>query len=192
MKLPILCLISSLAVTALSAKDFDNGNFAEGRKDWQGDGKIVYLKPDGSISSVKDADSTPVLEMSLSKTQPREFTQKFTTPPGTGALNVEIVYKASPDFKLNEKSTKFTKDNAWSAGSTWYWTGYVIPKVDMFVRLDKPDGYAYHLAKVSPGSDWKTLRVRWDNIGEKKDVKLAVATAPGDGSLFVKSVSVSP
>ena len=190
MKLSHLCLVSILFASSLFAKDFDNGNFAEERKDWQGDGKIVYLKPDGTTSPTKSADTTPVMEISLSKTQPRELTQKFTTAEGTTALNVEVVYKGSADYKLNEKSTKFSKDITWGPGGPSYWTGFVTPKVDMFVRLDQPGGYIYYLAKVTPGGDWKTLRCKMD-IGEKKDVKFCIVTAPGEGSLFIKSISVT-
>lgn len=191
MKLFSLCLLAALAASSVLAKDFENGTFAEERKGWMGDGKIVYLKPDGTSSATKELGSTPVLEIALNKTQPRELTQKFTTEAGTGALEVEVIYKGSPDFKLNEKSNKFTKDNTWPHGSIWYWSAYVVPKVDLCVRLDQPTGYAYRLAKVTPGSDWQTLKFRWDNIGEKKDVKICIVTPPGDGSLFVKSVGVS-
>lgn len=191
MKIAYLGLFFALSSSPLVAKDFGNGNFVEERKDWQGDGKIVYLKADGTMSPTKVPDATPVLEMTLNKTQPRELTQKFSTEEGAGALNIEVVYKGSPDFKLNDKATKFTKGNTWSAGSTMYWTGYVIPKCDLVIRVDHPGGYAYYLAKVDPGADWKTLRVRFDDIGEKKDVKLNVIAAPGDGSLFVKSVAAT-
>lgn len=191
MKIPSLCLLAALAVSSAVAKDFENGNFAEERKGWMGDGRIVYLKPDGTGTSSKEPGTTPALEIPLNKTQPRELTQKFTTEAGTGALEVEVVYKGSQDFKLNEKSNKFTKDNTWQAGSVWYWSGFVVPKVDLCVRLDQPTGYAYRLAKVTPGSDWQTLKFRWDNIGEKKDVKICIVTPPGDGSLLVKSVAVA-
>lgn len=191
MKFPSLCLLAVLAASPAFAKDFENGNFAEERKGWMGDGRIVYLKADGTSSPTKVPDSTPVLEIALNKTQPRELTQKFTTEAGTGALEVEVIYKGSPDFKLNEKSGKFTKDNTWQAGSTMYWSGYVVPKVDLCVRLDQPTGYAYRLAHVTPGSDWQTLKFRWDSIGEKKDVKICIVTPPGDGTLLVKSVAVA-
>lgn len=191
MKLSSLCLLLTLVASSAFSKGFENGDFAEERKDWLGDGRIVHLKQDGTVSTTKEPDTTPAIEISLNKTQPRELTQKFTTEAGTGALEVQVVYKGSPDFKLNEKSNKFTKDNTWRAGSSWYWSGYVVPKVDLCVRLDQPTGYAYRLAKVTPGSDWQTLKFRWDNIGEKKDVKLCIVTPPGDGSLFVKSVAVS-
>ncbi len=191
MKISSLCLLLAFSASPLFAKDFDNGDFSEERKSWQGDGRIVHFKPDGTTSPAKEPDTTPVMEIVLNKSQFRELTQKFTTEVGAGALNVEIVYKGSPSFKLNEKSNKFTKDITWQAGSTWYWSNLVSPKADLLVRLDQPTGYAYYLGSVAPGGDWKTVTFRWDSIGEKKDVKLCIITPPGDGSVFIKSIAIS-
>jgi hypothetical protein len=190
MKFILPGLLAALFASSVFARDFENGDFAKDKTGWLGDGRVVYLKEDGTVSATKEPGTTPVVEIALNKTQPRDFTQKFTTEEGTGALEVEVVYKGSADFKLNEKSTKFTKDNTWQAGATMYWSALVVPKVDLCLRLDQPTGFAYRLAKVSPGSDWQTLKVRWDSIGAKKDVKLCVIAPPGEGSLFVKSVAV--
>lgn len=190
MKSFLSCVLLA-AASPIFAKGFENGDFAKEKAGWLGDGRLVYLKEDGTVAATKEPGTTPAVEIALSKTQPREFTQKFTTDEGTGVLNVEVVYKGSPDFKLNEKSNKFTKDNTWGAGGTWYWSALVTPKVDLCVRLDQPTGHSYKLARVTPGANWETLAFRWDNVGEKKDVKLCIVAPPGDGSLFIKSVAVS-
>jgi len=184
-------ILLALFTTAALAKDFENGDFAKGKNGWLGDGKVVYLDAAGAASETQTPGSIPAVAIDLSKTQFKEITQKFETPEGTGALTVEVTYKASPDFKLNDKSSKFTKDNSWSPGTTWYWSGLVFPKVDLCIRLDKPDGYSYRLSSVQPGSDWKTLHFRWDNVGSKKDVKLSVIVPPGDGMFYLRSVAVA-
>lgn len=190
-RLILLCLFPAL-LNVSPARDFENGDFARDKLNWLGDGRIVFLKPDGTASPTEVPDSTRAIEIDLSKTQFKEITQKFETPEGAGALNVEVVYKGAADFKLNEKATKFTRDNTWQAGGTWYWSGLVFPKVDLCIRLDQPGGYSYRLASVTPGSDWQTLKFRWDNVGAKKDVKLCVAVPPGEGKFYLKSVSVTP
>ncbi len=185
-------ILLALFTAAAPAKDFENGDFAKNKNGWLGDGKVVYLDAAGAVSETQTPGANTAIAIDLSKTQFKEITQKFETREGTGALEVEVVYKGSPDFKLNDKSTKFTKDNTWSPGTTWYWSGLVFPKVDLCIRLDKPDGYSYRLSAVQPGSDWKTLRFRWDNVGAKKDVKLSVIVPPGDGVFYLRSVRVSP
>lgn len=179
-----------LLAGAVIAKDFKNGDFADGKSPWLGDGAVVYVKPDGTVSSTKSDDAVPVMEIKLNSTQFREISQKFETGKDTGALQVEVSFKASPDFLLNGKSTKFTRDNTWGPGTLWYWTGLVYPKVDLCLRLDKWDGFCYGLEKVQPGADWKTMKVRWDNIGAKKDVKLSLLVPPGNGTILIKSVTV--
>ena len=191
------------------ANGLDNGDFARGKSKWLGEGQIVYLKPDGSISAIDDSKpnsflkpadqqsaadekpkTTPIIEFKLHSGQFVELAQKFQTEAGTAGMNVQVVYKGSSDFKLNDKAMPFTKSITWGPGSTWYWTAVVFPKVDLFFRLDKRDGHYYKLESVKPGSDWETAKFHWDNIAENQDVTLAILAPPGHGSLWVKSVAV--
>jgi hypothetical protein len=148
------------------------------------------LKPGDSQSPDQKAKVTQIVEMKLHSGQPAELSQKFKTGKITGGLNVELVYKASPDFKLNDKAISFTKGITWQAGSTWYWTAVVFPKVDLFVRLDKRDGHCYKLLSAPPGGNWQTAKFQWENISENQDVTLMIVAPPGHGSLWVKSVAI--
>lgn len=188
---PTLCGVLLFAWTAF-AKDFENGNFADGKSPWLGGGTVVYLKPDGTESETEEPESVPVAKIKLNKTQFREISQKFETQAGTGSLKVEVVYKGSADFQIQEKSNQFTKGNTFEADGTTYYRGTLVsPKADLCARLDTPGSYAYKLAKVQPGADWKTLKITWTDVGEKKDVKLSILAPPGEGTLWIKSVSVS-
>jgi hypothetical protein len=205
------------SVPSLVADGLENGDFAKGKSKWLGDGQVVFLKPDGSISPTDDsklgssfpssnlpsnlpftpspadqkAKSTSLIEMKLRSAQFAELSQKFRTPKGAAVLDVQVVYKGSPDFKLNDKATVFTKENTWGPGSTWYWTAVVFPKVDLCFRMDKRDGHSYRLAAVKPGGDWQTMKYRWENVGENQDVNFLLLAAPGHGSVWIKSVAVS-
>lgn len=205
--------IASLATNAL-AEGFENGDFSHGKSKWIGEGKIVFLKPDGSISPTDDSKSndplkpfgslkpldpqsadqqpqpTPIVEMKLRLTLSAELSQKFKTEKGAAAMNVVVVYKGSPDFKLNDKATNFTRSITWQAGSIWYWSAQVYPMVDLCIRLDKRDGHDYKLQAVKPGGDWQTAKFRWDNVGENQDVTLLIIAPPGHGTLWIKSVVV--
>ena len=131
------------------------------------------------------------MEIKLRNGQFADLSQKFRTGKGAGALNVEVVYKGSPDFKLNDKAPSFTKGNTWGAGATMYWTAVVFPKVDLCLRLDKHDGHSYKLEPVTPGGDWQTAKFRWENVGENQDVTFLILAPPGKGTLWLKSVAVS-
>jgi hypothetical protein len=186
-----LIIVATLTFNGfLSAKDLENGNFFAGKSGWQGNGTVVNVKADGTVSPTKEPDTIPAVQINLTKGQFKDISQRFTTGPGTGGLDVEVVYKVSPDFKLNEKANSITKDITWPPESIWYWSALVYPKVGLSVRLDKPDGHSYYLAKVIPG-DWQTAKFRWENVGEKKDVTLSVLAGPGDGTLWIKSVKIS-
>ncbi|HEY3898813.1 MAG TPA: hypothetical protein VGM54_09385 [Chthoniobacter sp.] len=199
----------------------ENGDFAKGKSKWLGEGQVAYLKPDGSISPTDDSKpgsslgsslppsnlpsnlpftpapgdarskSTPLIEIKLRNAQFSELSQKFRTPRTSGALMVQVVYKGSPDFKLNDKANIFSREITWGPGTTWYWTAVVFPKVDLCFRLDRRDTHSYRLAAVKPGGDWQTMKFRWDDVGENQDVALLLLAAPGHGSVWIKSVAVS-
>ncbi len=192
---PLLVIAATLAFNSfLPAKDFENGNFFAGKSGWQGNGTVVNVKPDGTVSPTKDPDTIPAIQINLTKGQFKDIAQRFTTEAGTAGLNVEVVYKASPDFKLNEKATSISKDYNWPPGTTCYWATLIFPKSGLSVRLDIPGNaikaHAYYVANVLPG-DWQTCKFRWDEVGEKKDVNLSVLAGPGDGTLWIKSVKIS-
>ena len=191
------------------AGGFENGDFSRGKSKWLGEGRVVSMKPDGTISETQSmggpsslsslsgtggkslSAAIPVTEIKLQSTMFRSLSQSFNSGRGSGALNVEVTFKGSPDFILNDKATAFTKDNTWQAGSTWYWSALVSPKVDLCLRLDKSHGHSYRLEKVNAGGDWQKVAFRWDNVGENQPVTFSIVAPPGFGSLYVKSVSIS-
>ena len=195
--------------TKAFADGLENGDFSKGKAKWTGEGQVVFLKPDGSISPTDDSKSdsalkpadpgaagqkpknTPIMEIKLRTGQFADLSQKFRTGKGAGALNVEVVYKGSPDFKLNDKATGFTKGITWGPGSFWYWSAVVYPKVDLCMRLDKRDGHCYRLEAVKPGEEWQSAKFRWENVGENQDVNFLIVAPPGKGSQWVKSVGIA-
>jgi hypothetical protein len=203
------------------ADGLENGDFSKGKSRWMGDGIVVYLKPDGTISPTDDSKSgsllppvgslgtgttptggnsasdqkpktTPIIEVKLKSTQFAEVFQKFRTPKEMDVVNAEVVFKSSADFKLNDKATVFDREITWKPGSFWYWSALVHPKTDVLMRLDKRDNYMYKLDAVKPGGDWQKTKVRWDNVGGGQDVTFHFLVAPGHGSLYIKSVTLTP
>jgi len=203
------------------ADGLENGDFSKGKSKWMGDGVVVYLKPDGTISPTDDAQpasllpsntsapatgtpglgasaadqkpkSASIIEVKLKSTQFADFFQKFRTPKEMDVVNAEVVFKGSADFKMNDKATVFDREITWKPGSFWYWSAAVHPKVDILMRLDKRDNYMYKLDAVKPGGDWQRMKVRWENVGSGQEVTFHILVAPGHGSLYVKSVTLTP
>jgi len=211
--------VLAAARTAMAADGLENGDFAKGRSHWMGDGQVVYLKPDGTISLTDDSRSsllppvasvgtpattigtpaagqkpgtTPIVEIKLKSTQFADFSQKFRTPKDMDIVNAEVTYKASQDFKMNDKAIVFDRELTWKPGTFWYWSALVHPKSDVLMRLDKRDNYMYKLDAATPGSDWKKMKVRWENVGAGQDVIFHVLVTPGHGTLYIKSVTITP
>ena len=211
-------LVFAAGAMALAADGLENGDFSKGKSKWMGDGVLVYLKPDGTISPTGDANSgsllpppsslpagvppaattgqkpasTPIIEIKLKSTLFADFSQKLRTPKEMDVVNAEVVFKGSADFKQNEKATVFDREITWKPGSFWYWSVLVHPKTDVLMRLDKKDNYMYKLDTVKPGGDWQKMKVRWDNVGGGQDVTFHVLVTPGHGSLYIKSVTLTP
>lgn len=201
------------------ADGLENGDFAKGKSHWMGDGIVVYLKPDGTISPTDDSKSTsllppttaptatpgigaattdqkpkttPLIEVKLKSTQFADVFQKFRTSKEMDVVNAEVVFKGSADFKMNDKATVYDREITWKPGSFWYWSALVHPKVDVLMRLDKRDNYMYKLDAVKPGADWQKMKVHWDNVGGGQEVTFHVLVAPGHGTLYIKSVTLTP
>jgi hypothetical protein len=204
---PLSLMACAFALVGGAANTFadglDDGDFSKGKGKWLGEGQIVYLNADGTISPTDESKSTDplgtsqkpkptqIIELKLHTGQFTNLSQRFRTEKGSAAMNVEVVYKGSSDFKLNDKATTFTKGNTWQAGTTWYWTSVAFPKTDLCLRLDRYDGHSYKLESVKPGAEWQTAKFRWESVKENQDVTLLILAAPGHGSLWVKSVAVS-
>jgi hypothetical protein len=216
-------LVLAGGATAVFADGLENGDFSKGKSKWMGDGQVLYLKPDGTMSPTDDSRSTsllppptstlgagtaapgaaatpagqkpkniPIIEIKLKNTQFADFFQKFRTAKEMDVMNAEVVFKGSSDFKLNDKATVFDREINWKPGSFWYWSMLVHPKVDVLMRLDKKDNYMYKLDAVKPGSDWQKMKVHWDDVGGGMDVGFHILAAPGHGSLYIKSVTLTP
>lgn len=215
-------LVLAGGTTAVFADGLENGDFSKGKSRWMGDGQVLLLKPDGSFAPVGDfqnssllptpsasTSTTPagtgtgtasgqkpaaamIIELKLKSTQFSDLSQKFRTLKEMDAVNAEVTYKVSPDFKMNDKAMVFDREISWKPGTFWYWSALVHPKVDVLMRLDKKTDYMYKLEAATPGGDWKKMKVRWDNVGGGQDVNFHVLVTPGHGSLYVKSVVITP
>jgi len=192
------------------ADGLENGDFAKGKSHWMGDGLAVFLKPDGTISPTDDSKSSsllpppgapgtdqkpkniPIIEIKLKTTQFADFFQKFKTAKEMDTMTAEITFKGSADFAQNDKATVFDREITWGSGSMWYWTALVHPKIDLMMRLDKKDIYMYKLQAVKPGGDWQKMKVTWKDVGGGQEVNFHILAAPGHGTLYVKSVSITP
>ena len=190
--LPLVLCLFTLSANNLWAKLFENGDFTAGSSSgvWQGDGKLLYVKPDGTMSAQSQPGSFPVMQLTLNDGQFKQLSQRFTTPPKTGSLDGEIVVKTSPDYKLNEKSPAFSANNTWTAGGHWFSRTPSFPKVNLILCIDKPEGYFYQLENITPGGDWQTIKLHFANMAEIKAVRFSIIVPPGTGSLLIKSVQI--
>jgi hypothetical protein len=203
-------LVLAGGTTPSFAEGLENGDFSKGKSHWMGDGQAVFLKPDGTISPTDDSKlsslplptgtpgavltskTIPMIEIKLKTTQFADLFQKFKTAKVMDAMTAEVTFKGSADFALNDKATVFDRDITWGPGSMWYWTALVHPKIDLMMRLDKKDNYMYKLQAVKPGGDWQKMKVTWKDVGGAQEVNFHVLVTPGHGSLYVKSVVITP
>jgi hypothetical protein len=184
----IVSLYTLAGVPTTNAEEYiKNGDFSNGKSHWQHSGEIVYLDTAGNKVD-KDAGGKPALQLTLINNRFTVTDQTFRTKDKLGEITVTVKVKASADYKRND-STDYASVN-FKPGGIYYWSAIVYPKADFFIRLTD-NTHLYSLADLSPGQE-KTITARFNDLGAGvRERTLFLNAAPGDGSIYVESVSVN-
>ena len=91
--------ISGVMPLSLHAGDYlKNTDFKEGFQMWRGDGRTVFLKPDGTEGDENDPGAFPVLKIVLAKKKARVVYQDYKTADNPNTQNIRVEVYASIDF----------------------------------------------------------------------------------------------
>lgn len=190
MKTSLLAIAGTLILLGTAhGQALKNGDFADARAHWEGAGKVLTLDDTQKPADAK-AGGTPQLQVALSKMTVQETKQRLNFPPNSGGpVTVTVVLKTSPDFARNDKAPKFTPNINWKTGGWYSWSALVYPKVDFCVRVDS-DTHHYLPRDLKVGGDWQTVTGRFDSLGTGSNKILSLVTPAGEGTVWIKSVTV--
>ena len=190
MKTSLLAIAGTLLILGTAhGQALKNGDFTDTRAHWEGAGKVLTLDDAQKPADAK-AGGVPQLQVALNRLSIQETKQRLNFPPSyTGPVTITVVFKTSPDFARNDKSPKFTPGNTWKPGGMGCWSAQVYPKFDFYVRVDS-DTHYYLSRPVQAGGDWQTLTGKFDSLGNSSSKVLALVTTAGEGTVWIKSVTV--
>ena len=162
-------------VVSFTFAGLENGDFINGKNQWQGDGKVEKV------------DGANALVVALSKNNFSEVRQTFKMPNTVKRIKVTAQVKCSEDYKMNDKARSIS-DVDFAPKGTYEWTAEVHPKSDFHIRV-KDDSWNYKLTKVEYGN-WTTVVAEIRGISKPGSLELALVFPPGDGTMMVKGVTV--
>lgn len=176
-------VILGLTVCFLNAQEINNADFSRGKAGWLGDGKAVYINPDGTVSATESPDSTPVIQIELSKNDWREIKQKLHAKSDETQIALSVQIMAGPDFKRLDTSRKYS-DVDFGEGGGYVWSALVFPKCDFLIRV-QDDTWYYRPFSLSPLGTWKTFHASFPKL-KARQREIALLFPPGEGSVLVK------
>jgi len=172
-------LVLLTASSALCDNLLQNADFKAGTQGWHGDGKAVFLKPDGTEGSETDEGAIPVLRLSLAKGHPLSIYQIIRSKDALGALKLSVQVYASIDFKRSTHASDYLLQEEWLQ----------MPVVDFMVRF-MPDFWE---------SDGTLKAGQWVTVGGEglgsnaADVRsLFFVVPPGEGYVYIKNPTLTP
>ena len=168
-----------------AAQEVENAGFTQGKTGWQGDGKVVYLVADGTVSETEKEGATPALRIQLKKSGWSEVRQVLRPKAKDSAVSFGIQVKADADFKRLPESRDYSPVK-FTEGGKWVWSAKVNPKCDFLVRLEDK-GWYYRPHSLSPGGSWKTVAEEFPELVDRKR-ELALLFPPGEGTVYLQAV----
>ena len=179
---PLLLAAGMLLGTASSAlcdNLIQNADFKAGTQGWHGDGKAVFLKPDGTEGSETDRDVIPVLRLALSKGHPLSAYQVIRSKNAIGKMNLSVEVYASIDFKRSTHAGDYVVQDEWIQ----------MPVVDFVVRL-MPDFWE------TPGTlkagQWVNVSGAWSGPNSTDERSIFFVVPPGEGYVYIKNPTLTP
>ena len=135
--------------------------------------------------------STPeghALAVTLNKNEWSLLSQDLRLPYGKYELTIQVVVAAQPDFKPEEKSSKYA-DVDFGMGGEYGWSAKILSKADCLIRVENATGWDYRPVKLKPGTT-QTITKKMKFTQAHQVQELLLAFPPGTGSVIVKSVSI--
>jgi len=180
-------IFAGMALPALRADNYlKNADLKSGISFWRGDGKIAYLKPDGTEGEETDPGVTPVIKLALSHNMRRSVMQEFSARDTPTTLRIKVDILASKDFKRSTNPKDYTdfgitRPSSGSCGDPF------IPNTDFWFILG-PD-FWYKSTNATIGT-WVTVDHRFDSVDRDQDRAINFCVPYGDGAIYLKNFVV--
>jgi len=160
---------------SLHAEYLTNTDFKEGSQMWRGDGRTVFLRPDGTEGDENDPGAVPVMKIALSKWHSRSVFQDYKTPDNPNTQNVKVQVYASIDFKRSRFADDYVSDD-------------YVPNADFCIRL--LPGELDSTSDLKPG-EWVTVKGKLQSLTAANDRTICFLIPPGDGIIYLKQPSIT-
>ena len=181
------------AAPFLRADVLANSDFSEGRAHWGGDAEEIAA-PDPATSTGTDTPSTGVT-IKLKKDRWTMIYQSFTVREPV--LYYTIVFKLSPDYKLTSQGSDDSAAADFSnvPGIMQLYDVPVGHWTLLYTGTDPTDSTSIkmkHLEADATLAKTQTLTGKLINLNNGADASLILAIPPGEGSVTLSTVELSP
>jgi hypothetical protein len=175
-----LAVVLAFGTVSSAAGDnlLKNGDFKEGSQVWRGDGRAVFLKPDGTEGDETDPGAKPALRVTLSPNSRRMVFQEFGRDIAPTHLHVSVDVYSSVDFVRSTHAEDYQSDDPMP-----------MQMADFSLRL-LPE-YAEQTATLKT-NDWTTVKYTVDSPQATSDRIIYFFIPPGHGVIYLRNASVSP
>jgi len=172
-------MLVGMASPAFCDNLLQNADFKSGTQGWHGDGRAVFLRPDGTEGSETDTGAVPVLRLTLAKGHPLSVYQAIRSKDAIGKLNLSVQVYASIDFKRSTHASDYELEGEWLQ----------MPVVDFMVRL-MPDFWEND-GSLKAGQ-WVTINGMWSAMTSAYERSIFFVVPPGEGYVYIKNPTLTP
>ncbi len=171
-------MLLGTAAPAFCDNLLQNADFKEGTQGWHGDGRAVFLRPDGTEGSETDHGVISVLRVSLAKGHPLSVYQVIRSKDAIGKLNLSVQVYASIDFKRSTHPSDYELQDEFN-----------MPVVDFLVRL-MPD--YWDIDGTLKAGEWVTVKDSWSGSSTADERSVFFVVPPGEGYVYIKKPTLTP
>ena len=190
-----LIVLMTVALPQLRGDVLVNGDFSEGRAHWTGDAEEIAA-PDTQDASDDSSDSTaPGVTVTLSKDKWTMIYQGFTVRDP--ALYYTVTFKLSSDYKLADanKDDQLAADFSDVPGIMKLYTLPTARWSLIYTGTDPTNENSIKTKSLAPDTTTtqsQTLTGKLINLSEGADANFVIAFPPGEGSVTLTTVQLSP
>ncbi len=173
-------MLLGTAASAFCDNLFQNADFKEGTQGWHGDGRAVFLRPDGTEGSETDPGVIPVLRLALAKGHPLSVYQTIRSKDAIGKLNLSVQVYASIDFKRSTHASDYELQDE-----------FTMPVVDFMIRLVGGGDFGEWDSQLK-AEQWVTVNGALSVSNTTDEHSLYFVVPPGEGYVYIKNPALKP
>jgi len=170
----------------LQAQKPKNADFSEGKKGWVGDGDVVYIASDGSISEEESEEAVPAIAIELRGHDWEEIRQRLSPRADDTSTSIAIEVMVGEDFKPEKESRNYT-DVDFQQGGQYLWSAEVTPKCDFLVRVRDEGWWYYRPIKLAKPGKWKKIKEKFPDL-KSRQREISLMVPPGTGTVYIRGV----